>query len=286
LKPTSTGRFSDWRAGMHDFLFALSLPPVARGFFAMAIAGLCFPASGVMVLRLNLVPMRYMLMHGVILGGAISLAFSLPVLPTSILLNLLLVLFMLLLKKDSSHGFGLASAAAMVFSMALASLVMHLWDVPAKDTLQLLWGSPFALNTIDIASLAAIALMLLLYLVLNFRTISAMFFDQEIAQSLGMAVRLHHTLMVLVIALVIAFAMKLLGALLIDALLILPVMVGSKRAASLKQLLWYSCLTGLFISTLGYVLSVATDLPPSAAIALLSSLLYLIPTSRKKGTNE
>ncbi|WP_298504063.1 iron chelate uptake ABC transporter family permease subunit [uncultured Sphaerochaeta sp.] len=268
---------------MHDFLFALSLPPVARGLFAMAIAGLCFPASGVMVLRLNLVPMRYMLMHGVILGGAISLAFTLPVLPTSILLNVLLVLFMLLLKGDSSHGFGLASAAAMVFSMALASLVMHLWDVPAKDTLQLLWGSPFALSTIDIATLIAIAVVLLLYLVLNFRTISAMFFDQEIAQSLGMAVKLHHTLMVLIIALVIAFAMKLLGALLIDALLILPVMVGSKRATSLKQLLWYSCLTGLFISTFGYLLAVATDLPPSAAIALLSALLYLIPTSRKKG---
>ncbi|HBO35443.1 MAG TPA: ABC transporter permease, partial [Sphaerochaeta sp.] len=146
-----------------------------------------------------------------------------------------------------------------------------------------LWGSPFALSAIDIATLIAIAVVLLLYLVLNFRTISAMFFDQEIAQSLGMAVKLHHTLMALVIALVIAFAMKLLGALLIDALLILPVMVGSKRATSLKQLLWYSCLTGLFISTLGYLLAVATDLPPSAAIALLSALLYLIPTSRKKG---
>jgi len=31
------------------------------------------------------------------------------------------------------------------------------------------------------------------------------------------------------------------------------------------------------------LLAVATDLPPSAAIALLSALLYLIPTSRKKG---
>lgn len=269
---------------MHDFLFALSLPPVARGLVAMAIAGLCFPASGVMVLRLNLVPMRYMLMHGVILGGALSLAFSLPVLPTSILLNVLLVLLMLHLKGNSSHGFGLASAAAMVFSMALASLVMHVWDVPAKDTLQLLWGSPFALDALDIAGLVAIAALLVLYLVLGFRTISAMFFDQEIAQSLGMNVKLHHTLMVLIIALVIAFAMKLLGALLIDALLILPVMVASKRATSLKQLLWYSCLTGLFISTLGYLLAVATDLPPSGTIALLSALLYLAPTSHKKGT--
>ena len=77
---------------MSDLLFMLSLAPVAKGLLAMTIAGLCFPAAGVMVLRLDLVPMRYMLMHGVILGGAISLASSLPLLPVSIALNLLLVI--------------------------------------------------------------------------------------------------------------------------------------------------------------------------------------------------
>ena len=161
---------------MDEFLFALTLPPVSRGLLAMAVAGLCFPASGVMVLRLNLIPMRYMLMHGVILGGAISLALSLPLLPVSIALNLLLVL---------------------------------------------------------------------------------------------------------IIALVVAMAMKLLGALLIDALLILPVLVAAKRAVSLKQLLLLSCLIGLFVSTFGFLLAIATDLPPSGTVALLSALLYLIPTHKK-----
>jgi zinc transport system permease protein len=268
---------------MSDFLYALTLPPVMKGLIAMAIAGLCFPASGVMVLRLDLVPMRYMLMHGVILGGAIALALSLPILPLSITLNILLVLAMMRLAKDTRHGFGLASAAGMVFTMAAASLVMHLWDVPAKDTLQLLWGSPFALAWADIVVLIGIALILAIYLLTNFRTVSAIFFDQEIAQSLGMPVKAHYTAMVLVIALVIAFAMKLLGALLIDALLILPVLVAGKRAESLKQLLLYSCFTGLFVSTFGFLVAIATDLPPSGTIALLSALLFIIPTTHKKG---
>ncbi len=268
---------------MDEFFFALTLPPVARGLLAMAIAGLCFPASGVMVLRLNLIPMRYMLMHGVILGGAISLALSLPLLPVSIALNLLLVILMLKLTNDSSYGFGMASAAAMVFTMAAASLVMHLWDVPAKDTLQLLWGSPFALTWTDIGALLSLALLVSFYFMFNFRTISAIFFDPEIAQSLGMQVKAHHTIMLLIIALVVALAMKLLGALLIDALLILPVMVAAKRSASLKQLLLLSCLIGFVVSSFGFLLAVATDLPPSGTVALLSALLYLIPT-HKKGT--
>lgn len=267
---------------MSNFFFLLTLAPVLKGLLAMTLAGLCFPAAGVMVLRLDLVPMRYMLMHGVVLAGSLSLAFSLPLLPVSVVLNLLLVLGMLTMTKDSSSGFGMSSAAAMVFTMALASIVMHIFDVPAKDTLQLLWGSPFALRGTDIIALLIMGITLALYVLYNFKTISAIFFDQEIAHSLGMHVQTHHTTMIIVIALVIALAMKLLGALLIDALLILPVLVASQSVQSLKQLFIRSCLAGVVIALCGFLLAVATDLPPSGTIALLSALLYLGATFKAR----
>ena len=271
---------------MTDFLILLNLPPVAKGLAAMAIAGLCFPAAGVMVLRLDLIPMRYMLMHGVILGGAIALAFSLPLLPVTILINILLVFAMLKMAGDTARGFGISSAAAMVFTMAIASLVMQVFDVPAKDTLQLLWGSPFALGKIDLLLLLGTALTLILYICIKFRTISAMFFDQEIAQSLGIHVKFHYTVMLMLISLVIALAMKLLGALLIDALLVLPVLIASIRAQSLKHLYVVSCLAGLFVSVIGFLAAIATDLPPSGTIALLSALLFLIVSKTKTRNHQ
>jgi zinc transport system permease protein len=267
---------------MANLFFLLSLPPVAKGLVAMAIAGLCFPAAGVMVLRLDLIPMRYMLMHGVILGGALALALSVPLLPLTILINLLLVLAMLKMSSDTSKGFGVSSAAAMVFTMALASMVMQVFDVPAKDTLQLLWGSPFALEKAEILLLLGTGLALLLYIVISFKTISGMFFDQEIAQSLGMHVKFHYTVMLMLIALVIALAMKLLGALLIDALLVLPVLIAAVKAQSLKQLFLRSCLLGLGISVFGFLGAIMTDLPPSGTIAMLSALLFLFISLSKK----
>ena len=53
---------------VEKFLLLFSLAPILRGFIAMIVSGAAFPLCGVMVLRLNLVPMSYMLMHGVILG--------------------------------------------------------------------------------------------------------------------------------------------------------------------------------------------------------------------------
>lgn len=261
-------------------MLLFSLAPVTRGFFAMLISGLSFPLCGVMVLRLDLIPMRYMLMHGVILGGAISLALNLPVIPVSILINLILIFCMLYLTKNQHFGYSGASAGAMILSMALASIIMHVKDVPAKDTLSLMWGSPFALTKTDIGILCSLALLLLLYVILNFRNILTLFFNQDIAQSIGIKVRINRTIMVLIIALVVAIAMKLLGAFLIDSLLILPVLTASsicgKRFCGIKNTFIISSVLGLCFAAGGYVLAVLINWPPAATISLVSALVFTI----------
>ena len=260
-------------------LLLFTLAPILRGFIAMMISGISFPLCGVMVLRMNLIPLRYMLMHGVILGGAISLAMSLPLLPVTIIINILLVLLLLFFSRNQGQGFGSASAAAMVLSMALASLIMHVKDVPAKDTLNLMWGSPFALLPADLIILGVMGILLIIYIVLNFKTITALFFNQEIAASLGIRVKLNYTIMVMIIALVVALAMKLLGAFLIDSLLILPVLGADAlnlKKFGIKKLFIFSALNGFTISLLGYILAVAVNWPPAATISLLAGLLYII----------
>ncbi len=259
---------------MHNPFFLLTLSPIARGLVAMLLSGFSFPLCGVMVLRLDLVPLRYMLMHGVILGGAISLALGLPLIPVTAMVNMMLVGVMMGLNKEG--GMGGASAGTMVLSMALASVISHVADVPAKDTLNLLWGSPFALRGNDLILLALVGLLLSLYIITNFQTILALFFNKEVAISLGIKVRLHRTLMILVIAFTVAIAMKILGAFLIDALLILPVLAASRYSKSgIKQLFLASALCGLASSFTGYLLALALDWPPSATLAICSTILYL-----------
>ena len=108
---------------MDRLLMLFMLPPVLRGGAALFISGAFFPLCGVMLLRLQLVPLRYMLMHGVILGGALAVALSLPLVPLTVMVNLALVFAMTYFSKNESFSFGGVSAASMVFSMALASLI-------------------------------------------------------------------------------------------------------------------------------------------------------------------
>ena len=86
--------------------------------------------------------------------------------------------------------------------------------------------------------------------------------------------------MVSIIALTVAAAMKLLGAFLIDALLILPVLSASsflrrrKRGRGIRSLFFLSAALGFVFSVSGYVISVAFDLPPGAVIALIAGIAY------------
>ncbi|MGH4036848.1 MAG: metal ABC transporter permease [Sphaerochaeta sp.] len=256
----------------------LLLPPMLKALIAIFVGGLAFPACGVMVLRLDLVPLRYALMHGVILGGAIALAFEIPSLPMIIIVNMLVVVMVLKLQSNNS----ISSAAAMVFTMGLASLIMHIYDVPAKDSLQLLWGSPFALTYLDLTILVVLCIILFVYIASSFKNIVAIFFDNEIAGSLGINVKFHYSFMVVMIALTVALAMRLIGALLIDALLILPVLIASKYSRGTKELFIKSSLTGVFLSVLGYFFSLCFNYPLSATIALSAAMMYLILTLIQK----
>ena len=263
-----------------------SLAPITRGFIAMIISGTFFPLCGLMVLRLDLIPLRYMLMHGVILGGALSLALNLPLFPVTLTINLLLIFIMMFFNKSQSFGFSGASAASMVLSMALASILMQLADVPAKDTLNLMWGSPFALTKSDLLILIAISILLLSYIIFNFKNILALFFNKDVAKAIGIKVRLNYTFMILIIALLVALAMKLLGAFLIDSLLILPVLNANlfcgKESSGIKKLFVTSSIFGLVISLLGYSLAVMINWPPAATISLLAVIIYIVLSFRKR----
>jgi zinc transport system permease protein len=253
-------------------LSLLTLEPIFKAFIAIILSSISFPLCGVMVLRLDLVPLRYALMHGVILGGALALALSLPTLPIIILVNLIVVL--LIIKIPSSNSF--SSAAAMVFTMGLASLLMHTFNVPAKDSLQLLWGSPFALSYLDLTILAILTVTVILYLILNFNNIVSIFFDKSIARSLGVKVELNYNFMVIIIALCVALAMRLIGALLIDALLILPVLIATRVSKATKSLFIYSSIFGFILSLSGFFTTLYFNLPLSATIAIIAVALYII----------
>ncbi len=261
----------------------LTLTPILKGLLVITIAGLTFPLAGVYLFRLNLLPMRFMLMHGAILGGAMALAFQINPFWTTIGVNLLLVLFMTrssrILKMDLGH----ISMFFMVITISLAFIFIYKFNVPAKDTLALLWGNLYVLSWADVIGVSIFSLALVAFQYYFRNHLRALFFDREIAFTSGFNENLLYYVVVIVVAVTVALAMKLIGALLLDAILLLPPVVASFRARSLRGMIFGSVLWGGVFALGGFLLSVAIDIPASSAIAALACLVFIIMyLTRKK----
>ncbi len=263
-------------------LSLLMLAPVQRALVALLFAGASFPLAGVMVIRLNMLLLRYTLMHALLLAGAVSLALELPQLPLYIIVSVFTVMLMLRLSRRGGMDLGLSSAFLMVLAVALAALITQVADVPSKDTLELLWGSPFTIHGVELAAFIALSILIIAYTVAFRKRIMLLFFDRDVAYTSSRHMVLHEDAMVFLTAFAVTLSMRFIGALLIDALLLLPAVCALKRARSVKGLLVSSSLIGLIVSLTGFLLSLAFDLPPSGMTALASAVAYILIPRRKE----
>lgn len=252
----------------------LSYPPILKGLIVLLFAGFAFPVTGVYLLRLNLLPLRFMLMHGAILGGAIALAIQFNPFWTTIIINLMLVLFMARASRSMDVDTGQVSTFIMVISISLAFIFIYKFNVPAKDTLTLLWGSLFALSWTEVWGVIAFSLILIAFQWIFHRQLQAVFFDREIAFSSGVNEgRLYYSIIILT-AVTVAAAMKLIGALLLDALLLLPAIIASFHSNSLRGVILWACIWGGVFALSGFFISLAVDIPASSSVAIMASAIF------------
>ena len=254
----------------------LSLTPILKGLIVLTFAGLTFPITGVYLFRLNLLPLRFMLMHGAILGGAMALALQINPFWTTIAVNLILVLFMAKISRSMKADAGQISAFFMVISISLAFIFIYKFNVPAKDTLTLLWGNLFILSWVEVSGVIIFSLLLAGFQYYFRYQLRALFFDREIAYTSGIDESKLYYAVVFLVAITVALAMKLIGALLLDAILLLPPVIASFHAKSLKGMILGSAIWGGIFSAGGFLLSIVIDIPASSSVAALASVTFIL----------
>jgi len=215
-----------------------------------------------------------MLMHASLLGGALGLALGIP---GGIIVPAVNVLFLLIILSLSRHRAGALQETTtffMVASVALAFLVIYKTNVPAKDTLAILWGSIYALNLLDLIQIGVLGLLSTGYILFFRRSITGVMYNRSVAVTSGIPYTLHFNWIVVLVGLMVGLAMRLVGALLLDALLLLPAIVGTRLGRSLRQTFLLASLTGFVTSLTGFILALVLDLPVSASVTIVAAVIY------------
>jgi zinc transport system permease protein len=169
-------------------------------------------------------------------------------------------------------------------SLAMAIVIVSLSNSFNSSLFDYLFGSIVAVSDEDILSISVFATLSLFLIWHNYQKLLLISFDEELAYSSGIAVRFLNLLFVSLVAIMIGLSIKIIGALLIGALMIIPV----STAILFKKGFFTTWIIALFMAVfsviVGLTVSFYVPLPSGATIVLLTLILFCLSYTYKKLT--
>jgi len=254
----------------------LSFPFMQHAILAVLFAGIAFPMIGVFIISLNLIPLRFAMMHIALLGGAIGLFLKIDPIFSGMLLCALSSLALGPISEKTKLGVGTISGYFMALTLALAFILFYKADIHVLQAFNILWGNILSLTWLDLIFVMVVSLVILSVILLFFKEIQAILYDREIALTVGIPEKLFYFLIIFMLGLTIAVSMRVIGALLVDAFILLPAMGAILISRSLKQIFFFSSLFGLISGMIGLYLSFLLDIPTSSTIIIVASLIIAV----------
>jgi hypothetical protein len=171
---------------------------------------------------------------------------------------------------------GTISGYFMTLTLALAFILFYKADIHVLQAFNILWGNILSLTGLDLVFVIVISLMILSVILLFYKEIQAILYDREIALTVGIPEKMLYFLIIFMLGLTVAVSMRIIGALLVDAFILLPAMGATLISRSLKQTFLFSSLFGLISGMIGLYLSFLLDVPTSSTIIIVASLIMAV----------
>ena len=160
------------------------------------------------------------------------------------------------------------------FAMGLA--LLNRYGQAKKSIEAVLFGSVLGVQTVDIIAVSLVAIATAVIVFGLYRHLLFATFDPEVAQVSGVSVAWVEALLMGMLSLTILVTMRVIGTLLISALLVIPASVARMLTNSFSRMLWISPLIGATSAFIGMNLAYHLDTSASATIILVGTLQFII----------
>lgn len=169
-------------------------------------------------------------------------------------------------------------ALALVFYTGIALGVVLVASAGALDVdlFQYLFGSILTITRADVAVIAALGAVGLATVGLLYRALAAVVVDEEGARVAGVPIGALNVAVAALAAVTVALSMRVVGILLVAALMVLPVSAASRVAWSMRSTFLLSLAIGLGSALAGLSISYYADLPPGGTIVLVAAAVFLV----------
>jgi zinc transport system permease protein len=142
------------------------------------------------------------------------------------------------------------------------------------DLFGYLFGNILAITRQDLIVIAVFGGLVLLSTVLFFKELLFVAYDREVALVSGMPVAFLDHFFLTILALSVVISMKIIGIILVSALLVIPGAAASQITRRYDSMIAFSILIALISTSGGLIISYYADLPSGATIVSLASFIF------------
>jgi len=214
--------------------------------------------------------------------GAVAIASVLNLTNEMLLvLPITIVCAILLLRTGQNTKIKGDAAIAMISVGALAFgyLLMNLFSTSSNlsgDVCSTLFGS-YSLITLserDVILCIILSVVVLAVFVIFYNKIFAVTFDENFSKAAGVKAQWYNLLIAVIIAVIVVTAMKLVGSLLISALVIFPALSAMRLFRSFRKVTLFSAILSVICTCIGILVSILASTPAGATIVAVDALAF------------
>ena len=210
--------------------------------------------------------------------GALALASALNLAPLAVSIPVVVAAAFLLLRISEQSAIKGDAAIALIStaSLALGVIVISLTTGMNTDVCNYLFGSILAMNKADVRLSVMLSAVVLGLFILCYHKIFAVTFDEPFARATGVKTGVFNMAIALLTAVTIVLGMRMMGALLISALIIFPALTSMRLCKHFKTVTLSAACIAVISFFIGLVISYLRAIPTGASVVLVNIIAFCL----------
>ena len=259
-------------------MIELLLPPLLAGLAVALVAG----PMGAFVVWRRMAFFGDTLAHGALLGAAFALATHVSLYPAVVLMCLCLALVLVALQQQRQLASDTLLGMVAHTTLALGIIAISLQPDVRVDLFAFLFGDLLSVSWTDVIWLWLGAVLILTLVVISWRRLLSITVDEDLAQVEGVSLTGTRILLMLLLALLIAGAIRTVGVLLITSLLVIPAASARRLSRTPEQMATLASVFGTLAVLGGMALSWYANTPVGPSVVIAAATIFIVSLTRKR----
>jgi len=220
--------------------------------------------------------------HASLAGVAIALLFGWAPIPVTVLFAILVAVLIYFLENHA--GISSDSAIGIIFTtgMALGIIILNFYQGYQPELVSYLFGNILTISQSNLLTIIVFSLIIFLFLFFNYRKMTFITFDRNGAYLSGISLWKQDLLLYIFSSIAIVLSVKLVGIVLVSALLIIPSSISRTFSKSFRSFVGFSFLSSIILVFFGLIISYFLNLPSGATIIIFSAIIFALISLLRK----